>query len=207
MELHNQATTAGRVAVIDAEIHSAFPGAPVDGALVAGHHRVCVPVSWVGPFKRFRLRLGSEVFRAHRLHTVSDDEAGDVFEKNFKRCYERHVGPPVRAVRSVSIVAFLHKIAIFAVMANDSASPSMTTNSDRPLKTLILDLMLEVKELRMQLRQMEENADRRHEMVVDWCAPQCVKDAIEAVGDADFEEIETPTDVTDELSTWLDKSR
>ncbi|MEF2552048.1 hypothetical protein VQ042_11855 [Aurantimonas sp. A2-1-M11] len=83
----------------------------------------------------------------------------------------------------------------------------MATDLDRPLKTLILDLMLEVKELRMQLRRMEENADRRHEMVVDWCAPQHVKDAIEAVGDVGFEETEPPTDVTDDLSKWLDKSR
>jgi hypothetical protein len=66
----------------------------------------------------------------------------------------------------------------------------MTTDPDRPMKTLILDLMIEVKELRMQVSRMEEAADRRHRIVMDAIEPE-------------FEEVDPPADVSGPLSEWM----
>lgn len=66
----------------------------------------------------------------------------------------------------------------------------MTTDPDRPLKTLILDLMLEVKELRMQVRRMEETSEIRHRAVMDVVSPEPV-------------EVEPPRDVAGPLADWM----
>jgi hypothetical protein len=74
----------------------------------------------------------------------------------------------------------------------------MTT--DRELKTLILDLMLEVKELRMQVRRMEEANEHRHAMIYEWCAPQGLKDAMAR----DWTETPPPVDIDDLLKQFRD---
>lgn len=67
----------------------------------------------------------------------------------------------------------------------------MTT--DRELKTLILDLTLEVKELRMQVRRMEADAERRHRVMMDMIDPAPAETGI-------------PEDVEASLKKWLGDS-
>lgn len=72
----------------------------------------------------------------------------------------------------------------------------MAADPQRPLKTLILELILEVKELKLQLRRMEEDQLRRHQSIMDVIDPN--------LGEA-FDQAETPGDIADPLEEFLRK--
>ena len=71
----------------------------------------------------------------------------------------------------------------------------MTTDPDRPLKTLILDLTLRVMEMENRIGRMEEAQERHHRAMYEWCAPQSLKNTIASIDGAQFDETETPVDV------------
>ncbi|MEC5289395.1 MULTISPECIES: hypothetical protein [unclassified Aurantimonas] len=86
-------------------------------------------------------------------------------------------------------------------------SAPMTTDPDRPLKTLILDLTLKVMDLQAQVRRMEEAQERHHRAMFDWCAPQSLKDEIIAIDGVGFDETAMPSDVAGSLDEWMKRGR
>lgn len=81
----------------------------------------------------------------------------------------------------------------------------MTT--DRELKTLILDLTLKVMDLQAQVRRLEDDGHRRHAAMIEWSARLSQESEITLIDGVGFDEIEMPTDVADDLTNWLNKSR
>lgn len=83
----------------------------------------------------------------------------------------------------------------------------MTTDPDRALRTLILELTLEVKELRMQVNRMEQDSHRRHAALIEWSARQSFDDEIESIDGVGFDETKTPGDVASALNEWMKRGR
>lgn len=70
----------------------------------------------------------------------------------------------------------------------------MADDPERPLKTLMLDLLVEMKELKLQLRRIEEDAERRHIFVMSILDPN---------GGEDCDRVEAPEDIAGPLKEFL----
>ena len=83
----------------------------------------------------------------------------------------------------------------------------MTDDAERQIRTLILDLVREVQELRTQVCQMEEANAARYDMLLTLCVPEELREEIEAFDGVEFEVSAAPFDVAGPLRDWMKKTR
>ena len=83
----------------------------------------------------------------------------------------------------------------------------MTDDAEDQIRTLILDLMVEVQALRMQIRQMEEANAARYDMLLTLCVPEDLREEIDAFDEVEFEVSAAPFDVAGPLQDWMKKTR
>jgi hypothetical protein len=57
----------------------------------------------------------------------------------------------------------------------------MTDEQFRELRNYILDLKVEIAELKLALKKQNEMADHRFSLLYDWCAPSGYKMAVDSV--------------------------
>ncbi|MBB4003175.1 hypothetical protein [Aurantimonas endophytica] len=83
----------------------------------------------------------------------------------------------------------------------------MTNDSERPLRTLILDLTMKVMELQKQIQRMEEADAARYDLLFELCVPVEFRDEIDSLDGIPFDVVEAPVDVAGPLRDWMKKTR
>ncbi len=65
----------------------------------------------------------------------------------------------------------------------------MTDEQYESLRRMILDMKVEIAELKLIIKRQEETAAHRHNLLYEWCAPDDYKDAVDALSTAQHADI------------------